>query len=97
MINANMRSYDYYTYSDVNSYGQPQLSKDVQGSVKMAIYTTSQNIVANPLYQNASFLGLTNDASISDKYVIQYGALKLKVLYINTQGNLKQVYMAKVK
>lgn len=97
MINAEMRNYDYYTYSGTNSYGQPQLSKDVQGSVKMAIYTTSQNVQANILYQNASFIGLTHDNSITDKFVIKYGDLKLKVLYVNPQGNLKQVYMAKVK
>ena len=97
MINANMRAYNYFTFGELNAYGQPQLSPEVAGSVKMAIYTTSQNVVANPLYQNASFLGLTADKNITDKCVIQYGDLKLKVLYINAQGNLKQVYLAKVK
>ena len=93
MINADMRDYEYYTFGSDNGYGQPTLSKDVQGTVKMAIYTTSQAVQANINYIGASYLGLTHDRKINDKYVISYGSAKLKVLYTNPQGRYIQVFM----
>lgn len=96
MFNSNMRTYDYFTFGDLDSYGQPKLSEKAVGSVKMAIYTTSQSVQDNILYTNASYMGLTHDKNISDKWVIQYGNTKLKVLYVNPSGRLYQVFMAKV-
>ena len=94
MINARMRIYDYYTFGDLDKYGQPQLSEEPKGQIKMAIQTTSQSIQDNINYQNATYLGLTL-APIDDKYVIQYGDERLKVLYV-TPGRINQVFMAKI-
>ena len=96
MINADMRSYDYFLYGEDDEYGQPQLSDIAQGSVKMSIYSTSTSIQDNINYKNAEFVGLTKDSNICDKYVIQYGTDKLKVLYIIPKGRLKQVFLIKV-
>lgn len=95
MINNKMRFYDYYTYGEPNAYGQPQLSEEVQGTIKMAINTTSQFIQDNIQYKNATYLGLTL-APINDKYVIQYGDIKLKVLYVNSAGRMTQVFMGEM-
>lgn len=92
MINCDMRYYDFYTIGDNNDYGQSVVADDVKGSVKLAIYNTSQQIQDNILYKNASYLGLTADAAINDRYVIQYGNEKLKVLYVQPKGKLRQVY-----
>ena len=102
MINADMRSYEYYLYTMSDGYGQQSLIKDwqgnpvPQGSIKMAIYTTSQAIQDNINYQDCSYMGLTNDKNINDSYLIQYGNEKLKVLYVNPQGKLKQVFLKKI-
>lgn len=96
MINADMRSYDYFLYGEEDKYGQAQLSDTIQGSIKMSIYSTSTNIQDNINYKNAEFIGLTKDSNICDKYVIQYGIDKLKVLYVISKGRLKQVFMIKV-
>lgn len=96
MISTNMRNYDYFTYGALNAYGQPQLSKEPVGKVKLSIYTTSQSIQANINYSNANYIGLTHDKNISDKYVIQYGEERLKVLYTSKQGRYIQVYLAKM-
>jgi hypothetical protein len=96
MINADMRFYDYYTYGAKDSYGQPTLSEDVQGSVKMAIYISSQAIQDNINYQDCSYVGLTLDKTITDAFVIKYGEEKLKVLYVNPQGKFIQVYLKKI-
>ena len=93
MINADFRSYDYQLYGEKNAYGQPSLSEEVQGSIKMAIYTTSQAIQENINYKGAQYLGLTHDRKINNKYVISYGSEKLKVLYTNPQGRYIQVFM----
>lgn len=95
MINADMRNYDYYTYDGKNEYAQPVLSTEIQGSVKMAIYSASQSIKDSIAYANTQYIGLTH-ADVTDKCVIQYGDKKLKVLYVNPHGIWKQVYMGEM-
>lgn len=95
MINARMRAYDYFTFGEKDAYGQPQLSKEIQGAVRMAINISSQSIQDNINYQNCQYIGLTH-ASINDSYVIQYGDKKLKVLYVNPEGRLKQVFLTEL-
>lgn len=95
MINAAMRSYDYFTFGDDNGYGSPTLSTDVKGSIKMAIHTTSQTVQDNIKYKGATYIGLTKSA-VNDSFVIQYGEAKLKVLYVNTEGRLNQVFMSEM-
>lgn len=95
MINTNMSLYDFYTFGDSDGYGQPQLSTDVKGTIKMSINITSQSIQDNINYLNANYVGLTYDNNVNDTYVIQYGDTKLKVLYINNKGRLNQVFMSK--
>ena len=96
MISTNMRSYDYFTYGAPNAYGQPQLSKEPKGKVKLSIYTTSQSVQENINYSSANYIALTHDKNINDSYVIQYGEERLKVLYTNKQGRFVQVFLAKV-
>lgn len=95
MINANMRNYDYFTFGEEDSYGQPQLSSQVQGQVKMAINITSQSVQDNINYKEAAYMGLTYFL-LDDTYVIQYGDKKLKVLYVNPLGRYNQVFMAEL-
>jgi hypothetical protein len=95
MINADMRSYDYYTYGGNNGYGQSVLSETVQGSIKIAINNTSQSVQDNITYKNATYIGLTL-AAVNDTFVIQYGDIKLKVLYVNPKGRYKQVFLAEI-
>jgi hypothetical protein len=96
MINADMKTYDYYTYSGNNAYGQPTLNETVQGTVTMAINTTSQSVQDNIKYQNATYIGLTLNSNINDTYVIKYGEKKLKVLYVQPKGIYKQVFMSEI-
>lgn len=93
MINAAMRSYTYFTFGTENEYGQAQLSSEPKGQIKMTINLTSQSVQDNINYMNAQYVGLTH-ADIDDTYVIQFGDEKLKVLYVNPFGRLKQVFMA---
>lgn len=95
MINARMRTYDYYTYGEDDGYGQPGISADIKGQIKMAISITSQSIQDNINYQNAEYVGLTL-AEPDDSFVIQYGTEKLKVLYVNTEGRYNQVFMVRL-
>lgn len=95
MINADMRQYDYFTYDDEDDYAQPKLSEEVQGKVKMTIYTASQGIKDSATYTGTEYIGFTHEA-VTDKYVVQYGEEKLKVLYINPRGTWKQVYLTRM-
>ena len=97
MISFDMRSYDYFTLGDNNAYGVPQLSAEPAGKVKLAIYSTSNAIQDNILYKSAEYIGLTTDAEINDRYIIQYEKERLKVLYIQNKGRFKQVFMERVK
>ena len=99
MITADMREYPYFLYADKNSYGQQVLIKDdngdpvEQGTVKLAIYTTTQSIQDNINYKNASAIALTHDKAINDTYVIKDGETLYKVLYTSLRGRYKQVFL----
>ncbi len=96
MVNSNYRTYNYFTFGAKDAYGQPKLSEEVQGSVKMSIFPTSKNVQDNILYLNAQYMGLTYDKSVNDTFVIEYDGMRLKVLYVSALGRQRQVFLAKV-
>ena len=96
MINTDMRSLPYFTFGAKNSYGEPQLSKDVVGTIKISINSISNSITDNVNYKQATYIGLTRDANVNDTYVIEYEGTKLKVLYVVPKGRLKQVFMSEM-
>jgi hypothetical protein len=95
MINADMRSYNFYTFGEKNEYGKPVLSDEPVGTIKITINSVSQSISDNANYNQATYIGLTR-AEVNNTYVIDYEGAKLKVLYVNPKGRLKQVYMAEM-
>lgn len=95
MINARMKQYEYYLYTDANEYGQPQITEEAQGTIKMAISITSQSVQDNINYKDAQYIGLTLN-EINDKYIIQYGEEKLKVLFVYGGGRYKQVFLQRI-
>lgn len=96
MINAAFRTYNYFICEEKNAYGQATISTEVAGTIKMAIFNTSTSTQDNIKYKDASYIGLTHDANINDKYVIAYDTEKLKVLYIQPHGRYKQVYLREI-
>lgn len=90
-----MKDYNYYTYGDNDGYGSPVLSDTVQGSIKIAIFTTSQSVQDNIKYKGATYIGLTLSSAVNDTFVIQYGDIRLKVLYVSP-GRYKQVFLAEI-
>lgn len=95
MINNDMRTYRFFTFGELDAYGQPQLSTEPKGTVKMAINISNQSIQDNINYKGANYIGLTM-ATVDDTYVIEYGEEKLKVQYVNPKGRFKQVYLVKI-
>ena len=95
MINSKMKFYPYYVINDeTNEYGQKTLNPLQIGLVKLNIQIQSQALTDNIKYKQASYIGLTSDRDINDKYVIQYDDDSLlKVLYVNPLGKLKQVFL----
>ena len=97
MINVDMRFYDYFTIGENDAYGQPKVSAEPQGKIKMAIYSTSNAVQDNVLYKSAEYVGLTTNTEITDRYIVKYDQEQLKVLYIQPRGRFKQVFMERVK
>lgn len=95
MITLDMRLYNYFTFGAKDKYGQPQLSDEVQGTIKMAINTSGQSVQDNINYKDATYIGLTL-GDINDTYVIDYNGEKLKVLYVHPRGRYKQVFMKNI-
>lgn len=94
MINTDMRLYNYFTLGPA-VMGQPQIpSKDAapEGQIKMAINISTQSVQDNVNYKDAQYVGLTH-ANVDDTYIIQYGEERLKVLYVNPRGRMKQVFL----
>lgn len=102
MINTNMREYDYFTYGEPNAYGQQEIIRDdngepkVQGTIKIAINITTQAIQDNINYEDCSYIGLTHNSNVNENYVIHYKNEQLKVLYVNSIGKLKQVFLKRI-
>lgn len=96
MINARLRDYTYFTFGEFDDYGQPKLGTKPQGQIKIAIHTLNTNLTDNIKYKEASYIGLTLNNSVNDSWVIQYGDIKLKVLYVNPEGRLKQVFLKEI-
>jgi hypothetical protein len=94
MINSNMRDYEYYLLGEDNGYGQLTMTPDVQGVVKLSITTLTKAVTDDIRYSDASYLGLTQDKTIKDTYVIKYGDELLKVQYVNPDGRYTQVFLA---
>lgn len=96
MINADMREYSYFTYGEDDAYGQPTLSKEPVGIIKMAIYLNTQSVQeGNIKYRDCDYVGLTHDANVDDTYVIEYGNERLKVSYVNP-GRFRQVLLVRI-
>ena len=93
MIITATRTYNYSTLGENDKYGIPTLSDEPSGTIKMAIYISSQSNQDNINYQDCNYVGLTTDKSINDKMIIHFGSEKLKVLYVNPQGRYKQVFL----
>lgn len=74
MINSQMKEYQYFIYGEEDEYGQPTLSTEPVGTVKMAINVLNTQIQNNTIYKEAEYLGLTNDAEINDSWVIACGS-----------------------
>ena len=97
-MEQNMKTYNYFLYGENDEYGQAQLSEDVKGQIKIAIYTTNKSVQDNVNYHSVNYIGLTNDRKVNDTYVIEYGEERLKVLYTVDAGlrHYNQVFMARV-
>ena len=97
MINTAMRTYYYFTLGSKDEYGQLQMPDYTkpEGVVKMAINITSQSVQDNIRYQDATYIGLTH-ADVNDTYIIDFKGEKLKVLYVNDTGRLKQVFLKNI-
>ena len=95
MINSQMKTYNYFTFGALDEYGQPALSIEPVGQVKMAINISSQSVIDNINYKDATYIGLTL-AEVDDTYVIEYGKERLKVLYVNPIGRYKQVFLKEI-
>lgn len=96
MFNTELKDYDYLQYEEYGKYGQEQLSDEVKGQIKMAIYTTNQSTQDNIRYKDATYVGITHNRDIDDTFVIQYGDEKLKVLYANKQGRFVIAFMKNI-
>ena len=92
MINARFREYNYYTFGSENGYGQPVLSTEPVGTIKLAIYTSNLSTQDNVNYKDCNYIALTH-AEVKDTYVIEFGEERLKVLYVNNEGRLKQAFL----
>lgn len=89
-----MRTYEYATFiEELDEYGQQNIK--FQGTIKIAIYTSSQSIQDNIRYKDATYIGLTQ-AKVDDTFVINYNGELLKVLYVNPKGRYKQVFMKNI-
>ncbi len=100
MINTKTRQYNYFTIGYDEEYGQqimPAADAEPVGKIKIALFISSQAIQDNINFQDYNYIGLTKDAAVNDTYIIENEKReRLKVLYVNNEGKLKQVFLKKI-
>ena len=94
MIEAEMRHYPYRPL-EPDAYGQTQPG-EVQGTVKMAVFLNTQAISDAALYSTAEYIGMTRDATVTDRYVIEHPDGLLKVLYVRKAGPWMEAFMVRL-
>ena len=95
MINANMKIHNYFTLGELDAYGQPAVSTEPKGTVKMSITNITTNIADNIKYKEATYIGLTL-AKVDDTYIIENGEERLKVLYVIPGRRYQQVFLKEI-
>lgn len=95
MISVDMRTYNYFTFGELNEYGEQKLSENPKGTIKIAIYSTGTSVQDNINYTDCNYIGLTHSV-IDESYVIEYDTEKLKVQYVQPKGRFKQVFLKKI-
>lgn len=95
MIVTRMRTYPYSSFGALDAYGQPTLSQEPVGEVKMAIHIASQSVSDTIRYSECEYTGVTL-SQVDDSMVIHYGDERLKVLYVNTHGRYNVCYMRRM-
>lgn len=93
MINPQMKNYNYYLLGDVDDYGQETIPTTPTGTIKMAINLKTENTADNIIFNDSQYIGLTHQP-VTDKYIIDYNGMKLKVILVNDFGRIKTVFMA---
>ena len=96
MINSQMKTYKYYTLGALDAYGQPGLSEEPVGSIRMAINTSNITTTDNINYKDATYIGLTMTKKVDDSWVIDLGGEMLKVLYVIPMGRYTQVFLKEI-
>lgn len=99
MIIRNLRPYDFVKVRFNENLGQdiiPPNDAAPEGQVKLSIFPSSTGTQENILYSDCAYVGFTFNYEIDDKYVIQYGKERLKVMYRQTYGRMIQVFLKRV-
>lgn len=96
MINATFREYSLQQYrTRLDAFGVPS-PQAVAAKVTMAIFLNNERNVANPMYVEADYVGLTFNKSIDVDCIVEYGNELLKVTHKHKAGKYYQVWMEKM-
>ena len=97
MINRELRRVTVNTFSSgKDAYGQIRQNGSVPREIEMVIKLYRQSNIADIRYNEVTDIGLTKDASITDKDQIVVDGNTYNVLYVIPSGKLYQVLMKKV-
>lgn len=91
-----MKTYNYFTLGEIDAYGQPSVSTEPKGTIKMSIANITTNIADNIKYKEATYIGLTL-AKVDDTYIIENEKEeRLKVLYVIPGRRYNQVFLKEI-
>jgi hypothetical protein len=90
MITREMESYSWNRPTNsLDSYGQTVSNTTFLGTMQAAIYFDTQVRLNNPLYSEATHVGLTKETSVLQGDLIA----DYKVLQVNTAGRYTQLVL----
>lgn len=96
MISLQMKDYELLALTEeISSYGEETIQETPIGTVRMALNLQNYSTNRNPLYADATYIGLTFDKNIRDNNFIVVNGEKLKVLFVNSFGRYNQIFLGK--
>lgn len=97
-FNRELKSVSVISFTTgTDAYGQKRTLGSTTRTVEMFVKVYSQSNVSDIRYNEVTNIGLTKDASITDKNQIVIDGATYNVLYVIPSGRLHQILMKKVQ
>ena len=93
MIETGMRVYPLWLIPEDKDRYRERVEPVEAGTARLSISLYAQSVADNVNYKDCQYIGLTNDRTITESHLIQYGNKRLKVKLVSPSGRMIQLIL----